>query len=442
MEELDDQESAFGSALPPALVSLTPFTSSVSPSPRRLSSCFTQPSKPVRAKRQLAWVSLQGRLVGAEEATSAKTVDKNGGFSAKEAAAWELFTPIQRVLVVAVVAAAAINSKKIKQIFKLQKSVELRDQVLLSMQQKLDNLCQQVNYFKDQPEVVTAVDVSVTKRKDCGCKPCECHNLPPNDVLENASAKGSNGDEVFKYKMQLANVVEPEERRMSDLSDWAPSVTSSVDTQLDNLAIEHDIISLRKECEQKDVTVKKLSTFIQSSEVFGSKDCRIGRYHPRKNMIINKLRKDILFLEQKVMNLTRLQRPSFSAASSNVKQLPVMADNVLYDMDNTTSPSSSDPDSSPRNRRQGPAFKSQEISVLVNEKASKGDQKCGQFKCSKFIEQRQSSCVKSPLKERSLNQTPNSVPALKPKHSSSGENRTRGRPPARSKEVTTPKRWV
>lgn len=123
MEELDDEDCGFGPAFPPSLVSLTPFTPSVSASPRRLSSCFTQPTKPVRPKRQLAWVSLQGRLVGAEEATSAKTI---GAFGAKEAAAWELFTPIQRVLLVAIVAAAAVNSKKNKQIVKLQKSIELR----------------------------------------------------------------------------------------------------------------------------------------------------------------------------------------------------------------------------------------------------------------------------------------------------------------------------
>lgn len=124
--DFDDEESGFATGLPPALVSLTPFASSVSPSPRRLSSCFTQPSEPVRSKRQLAWVSLQGRLVGADEASSAKTVDRNGAFSAEEAVAWELFTPIQRVLTVAVVAVAAVNSKKNKQISKLQKSVELR----------------------------------------------------------------------------------------------------------------------------------------------------------------------------------------------------------------------------------------------------------------------------------------------------------------------------
>ncbi|KAL6529671.1 hypothetical protein OROGR_015294 [Orobanche gracilis] len=128
------------------------------------------------------------------------------GFRAKEAVAWELFTPIQRVLTVAVVAAAAAdNSKKIKQISRLQNSVELRDQVLLGMQQKLDNLHEQVNYFKDQPEVRTQTDVFLTKRLECGL----------------------NAEEVAKCE------VEPDECRMSDLSDWAPSVISSVDIQED-----------------------------------------------------------------------------------------------------------------------------------------------------------------------------------------------------------------
>ncbi|KAL0437241.1 UNVERIFIED_CONTAM: hypothetical protein Sradi_0432000 [Sesamum radiatum] len=310
------------------------------------------------------------------------------------------------------------------------------------MQHKLDNLCQQMSYFKYQPDVATAVDISVTKWTDCGCKPCQHHKLPPDHASEDASAKEPKGDEVFKYP--LPDVVEPEERRMSDLSDWAPSITSSVDIQLDTLAIEHDISSLQKESEQKDITINKLSAFIQSSEVFGSKRIKeLEDLVRRKNMIINKLRKDIMILEQKVTSLTRLRSPSFSSANSNMKQLPVMADNMVYDMDSTTSPSSSDSDTSPRNRTQPPSIKSQETSVQSNEKTSMGDQKVhAQFKRSTFAEQRPKSHATSPLKERSLNHTPNSVPALKPKHSSSGENRSRTRPPARFREATAPKRWI
>ncbi|EYU18021.1 hypothetical protein ABFS82_14G214700 [Erythranthe guttata] len=427
MAESDEHESTFGSVFPPSLVYLTPFTPSASPSPRRLSSCFTQATKPIRAKRQLAWVSLQGRLVGAEEATSAKSVDRNGAFSPREAAAWELFTPIQRVLLVAVVAAAAANSEKNRRILKLQKSVQLRDQVLLSMQQKLDNLCQQVDYFKDQTEFVSADDdVTVAQRMNCSCKPCQHHIQPPDDVVLGNKSE-SNGDEVFKYKYKMPlenNVVEPDERRMSDLSDWAPSVASSVDIQLDNFVIEHDIRNLQKECEEKDAIIKKLSTSIQSSQVSSSKrNVELEDIIRRKNTIINKLRKDIMFLEHKVMNLSRLRRrSSFSGvATASPEHPPFMAENVLYDMDNTTS-ASSDSDSSP-------VFKSREICVETNEKA-----KLGQLK---------KSCVRSPLKELPLNcQTPNTVLDLKPKNISSGENRIRRRPPPRSKEVNAPKRWL
>lgn len=56
--------------------------------------------------------------------------------------------------------------------------------MLLSMQQKLDNLCEQANYTKDhEPQVVTQTDVFLTKRGECDC---QHHNLPPNDSLVNA----------------------------------------------------------------------------------------------------------------------------------------------------------------------------------------------------------------------------------------------------------------
>ncbi|RWW75871.1 hypothetical protein BHE74_00016069 [Ensete ventricosum] len=103
----------------PARVSLAHL---VSPSPRRLSGCFEEPSRP--ALKKIAWVSLQGRLVGAEEATSAGAI--GGGLSADEAVAWNLFSPLHRVLVVAVVAVAANNSKRARQIERFQRSVELR----------------------------------------------------------------------------------------------------------------------------------------------------------------------------------------------------------------------------------------------------------------------------------------------------------------------------
>jgi hypothetical protein len=37
---------------------------------------------------------------------------------------------------------------------------------------------------------------------------------------------------MLQYKFVISNEAEPEERRMSDLSDWASSVTSSADIQV------------------------------------------------------------------------------------------------------------------------------------------------------------------------------------------------------------------
>ncbi|KAJ8561456.1 hypothetical protein K7X08_033933 [Anisodus acutangulus] len=427
MEE--DQEFIPGSAFSFS------FTPSVSPSPRRLSSCYSQPSQPVKAKRQLAWVSLQGRLVGAEEATSARNI--GGGLKPKEAVSWELFSPIHRILIVAVVAVAAANSKKNKQIFRLKKSVELRDQVLLGMQQKLDTLCEQVNYFKDQPE--TAADTNDYFL-------CEQHLNQSNNFYERNMIKG---EEMLKFEMPpAANQAEPEERRMSDFSDWAASVTSSVDIQLNTSAVEQDFYNIRKECEEKDATIKELSTFLQSAEAFGAK--RIGELEDiirRKNMIITKLKKDILTLEQKVVNLTRLRRPSFSSTRSKGVQLPPLTNNILYDMDSTTSPSSSDPDSSPRRIAQ-PLFSSQDISIYHSENTLRENQKQEQGDSLPLLvkptDRHPKSRPVSPLKEKSLNQTHDSVSRLKPKQASSisAESRRRRPPVAKSRDVVAQKRWL
>lgn len=129
---------------------------------------------------------------GADEASSAKSIDEKGVFSVEEADTWDIFTPIQRVLIVANVAAAATNSKKSRKIFELRRSVELGDQVLLSMQQKLDCLCKEIDYFKDQPEIVVSNGYSYPT---------------PNDILVNSPTKEMNGDDVFKYEMPLLSYV-------------------------------------------------------------------------------------------------------------------------------------------------------------------------------------------------------------------------------------------
>ncbi|GFY98920.1 hypothetical protein Acr_13g0003210 [Actinidia rufa] len=452
----DDPESRFGAVqLPPSLVTLTPFSASVSPSPRRLSSRFTKPSGPVKAARQLAWVSLQGRLVGAEEASSARTI--GGGLSPEEAVAWDLFSPVHRTLVVAVAAVASANSKKNREICRLRKSVELRDEVLLGMQQKLDNLCEQVNYFKDQPGIWD--DVALAKNNEFhfneqfasdkaiadarGYRLSDQHQL--SDPTGISMAKASSGEEMLKYKIPLSNVAEPEERRMSDLSDWASSVTSSVDIQLNSLAIEQDIYNIKKECEEKDATIKELSTFLKSSEVAGSK--RIAELEDiirRKNMIITKLKKDMLVLEQKVVHYTRLRRPS-SASSSNMRQ-PVMTDNLLYDMESTTSSSSSDSDCPPKNRPHTPIFQSRDTSIPNCNVASRRKENSEQARVfgslPKPTERQQKSHPASPLKERSINKE--SVSFSRPMQllSTGGDIKSRRRAQTGSKAVAPHKRWA
>ncbi|XP_031101036.1 uncharacterized protein LOC116004973 isoform X2 [Ipomoea triloba] len=495
MEAEEEQDFGFISAtsfFKRSLVSLSPFTPTASPAPRRLSSCFTQPSQPVRAKRQLAWVSLQGRLVGAEEASSSRAI--GGGLSPEEAVAWDLFTPVQRVLVVAVIgaAASAANSKKNKRICELEKSVQLRDQVLLKMQQKLDNLCEQVNDQLEPPSN--------------NCWLCEQHkHLPKLFPMTDSGRKMSMGEEVIKSEVLIpANETEQEERRMSDLSDLAPSVASSVDTQVNTVTVYQDDYSLRRDCEEKDATIKSLSACLQSSESLDSK--RITELEGvirRKNMIISKLRKDILVLEQKVTNLTRLRRPSFSKA--NLMKLPVLTDNIIYDMDSTTGPSSSDSDNSPRrNKPQTPAAMSLEVSKIsareeeqkrgqekkpapvkvidrhyssrpvspslnqtgnsvsssrnkpltpaaknleVTKSAEReGDQKWGPEKNPALVrltDRYYSSRPVSPLKEISSNQIGSSVSSSKSKQTPSGREPTsRGKPPVRSKLADQHKRWV
>ncbi|KAI5335902.1 hypothetical protein L3X38_026036 [Prunus dulcis] len=71
-----------------------------------------------------ARVSLDGQLVNADEASSARAI--KGGLNPEQAVAWELFSPIQRFLFVAMISVAVAESKKNSRIMKLTKSVELR----------------------------------------------------------------------------------------------------------------------------------------------------------------------------------------------------------------------------------------------------------------------------------------------------------------------------
>ncbi|XP_024985321.1 uncharacterized protein LOC112520931 [Cynara cardunculus var. scolymus] len=427
MEVADDEiNSGAPPFVPPSWVSLSPFPLQVHPSPRRLSSHFTPPTRPVRAARQLAWVSLQGRIVGAEEATSAKAI--GGGLTPEEAVTWEFFSPMHRILIVAILAAAAANSKKNKLIVQLKNSIEIRDQVLLGMQQKLDSLCEEVNYFKDKPDT-TSYDFDVS---GCGCRHCDHHQLPAKYIEGDSTTQAVDEDDMMKFKM--ANDVEQEERRFSDLSDWAPSVSSSIDVQW-NTSVEQDIGKLQKECEDKDAIIKELSAFLNSAESLNSK--RIAELEDiirRKNTMITKLRKDMLVLEQKVIQLTRLRRPSSSKSSSSSKKLPAMADNLIYDMDSTTSPSD-DSDSSANRKHRTPSMnyinKNEALPSVKNNKkehpaAILNRQKPSSARCYD-VTAKSNEQTMSPLKERSVNQQVGSVGLSKSKGSRSGSGDCKSR---------------
>ncbi|QHN94924.1 hypothetical protein HN51_042776 [Arachis hypogaea] len=358
MDDTSVNEHAPHHAPPAPLVSVAPFSTTG----RRLSATFQRRSRiPVPSdKPPVAWISLQGRLVNAENASSARTV----GLTGEEALAWELFTPVQRFLLVAVIAVAVSESKKNKQIWNLKKSVELRDQVLSSMQQKLDDLCEQLNGTKElstaafnklsnkdgELQSSEAFGAEKIKFVDCGCWHCEQHYDLFNELQGASVTRDSIGNEFIQCKNSFSNE-EQEERRMSDLSDWASSVTSSAEIQLNNLVVEQDIYNLKRDCEEKDATIKDLTTLMKSSEAANYKRAaELEDIIRRKNSTISKLKKDLVVLEQKVMQLTRERRASFTAGESNGSSvLPQMRDNLIYDMDSTSSPSSSDSDSIPIN---------------------------------------------------------------------------------------------
>ncbi|KAK7261565.1 hypothetical protein RIF29_27879 [Crotalaria pallida] len=342
--------------LRPSLISLPPFSPSLLHRRRRLSATFLDHHnrRPLSSEKPpLAWISLQGRVVNAELASSAKSI----GLKGDVAVAWDLFPSVVRFLIVAVIGVAVAESKKNLRICQLMKSVELRDQVLSSMQQKLDNLCEQLNSTTKEHSPAATKDGEMQlaetfgtekiKFVDCGCWHCEQHSGLFTELMGASVTTASSGNEMLQYKMPYSNE-EPEERRMSDLSDWASSVTSAADIQFNSISVEQDIYNLKRDCEEKDNTIKELSTLLNSSEVAGNK--RVTELEDiirRKNTTISKLKKDLLVLEQKVVQLSRLRRPSFSANDSNNIQLPQMRDNLIYDMESTTSPSSSDSDSAP-----------------------------------------------------------------------------------------------
>ncbi|KAG5250038.1 inactive rhomboid protein [Salix suchowensis] len=363
-------------AQPPSFVTLSPFPPISTPSSRRrISSQFT-PSRAVPLTRRLARVSLQGRLVDAEEASSAKAI----GLSWEAGVAWELFTPAQRFLIVAVIGVAVSESKKNRIINQLKKSVELRDQVLSSMQQKLDDLCDQLSSIKNQAG--TKANASFNNSKNIE-PPCTMFlvviKLNSLTVVGKSAVRMPGKDEVLRCKMPFGIEREPEEQQMSDFSDWG-STGSAEEIQTNTFAIDQDMFNLKKECEEKDATKEELSTDLQSFA--GSK--RIAELEDiicRKNSMIKRLKRDMVVLEEKADLSARLRRPSYSLSISDNWELPVMVENILYDLDSS---SSSDSDSSPSSQPQHPSATIQETSVQSDVLTLTTAQKPAQATASRF----------------------------------------------------------
>nr|KYP58472.1 hypothetical protein KK1_013880 [Cajanus cajan] len=232
----------------------------------------------------MARISLQGRLLHADEASAARAISV--GLSAEQGIAWNLFPPVHRFLIVAVIGAAFAHSRKDLQICHLKKCDELRDQVLSSMQQKLDSLCEMVNNFKEQ--LTNYLDITKISNT--------YYHYQMFEILLHDNKNLVKIDAVQSFLNISCK------RTFSLVMFWIPRITEL-----------EDIIW-------------------------------------RQNKTMSSLKKVLVVLEQTVVQLTRLRRPSFRASRSNDSQLPLMIDNILYDRESTTSPSSSDLDSSSVNK--------------------------------------------------------------------------------------------
>ncbi|KAF2591687.1 hypothetical protein F2Q70_00040877 [Brassica cretica] len=367
--------------------------------------------------------------------SSARSIG-GGGLSREEALAWELFTPYQRFLIVAIIGVAAAESKKNGVIAQLQNSVDLRDQVLTSMQQKLDALCKQLNHTKDQSgngsKVVDLDDDDLqsafrekfgsenVKFVECGCWLCDQHHHSSPAV---------------------------QERRMSYLSDWSSSDTTAAEMHFDNLSLDQDMLSLRKECQEKDETIKDLTSFLQLTNKAGSKrETELEEIIRRKKTIIKKLKRDVLMLEEK---LTRPRRWSCSAAIPNTREFPMRLDNLLYDMDVSTASSASDSET-PANTPRRTGLEDVPVDSIKEEPSALGQtQKSAPAKSSaSLVKAVEPPSVVSPL----TNQKPvpvsssssSSSPRMRRASSSSGDSMKHRRPiqVAPRASFGSHKRWV
>lgn len=113
------------------------------------------------ATGKFAYISLDGRLINGELATSTKNI--GGGLGQQEAQVWEGFAPLQRVLVVAVAAAVAAAAK-------LKNSKEI-DRLLKRVQEK-------VLHINPVPSPSTLNHVSAIRRSMRICPHNCCETLP------------------------------------------------------------------------------------------------------------------------------------------------------------------------------------------------------------------------------------------------------------------------
>nr|TKR79495.1 hypothetical protein D5086_0000271980 [Populus alba] len=369
--------SARGGA-PPPLVSLSLFSPVSAPTSPRLSSQF-KPSQAVPSPRRLPWVDPQEQLVNEGDASSDIAIGI--GFNLEENVGSELFSPIQRFLIVAALGLAVAESRKNRLINQLKKSVELRDEVLSSTEQKLDNLCDQMDDINNQEETKAndAFGCDRIEFVDGGSWQCDEHQEHVAGLVGNSAVRMPRGDEVLHCKIPFGNEEEPEEQKMSDFSDWG-STGSAEEIQMNTFAIDQDMFNLKKECEQKDATIKELSTDLQSFA--GSKRfAELEDIICRKNTMIKRLERNMVVLEEKAELSPRLRRPSLSLSISDNWELPVMVDNILYDLDSS---SSSDSDSSPSNQPQPPPFTVQETPAQSDVLTLTTTQKPAQAKASRF----------------------------------------------------------
>lgn len=230
------------------------------------------------------------------------------------------------------------------------------------MQQKLDDLFDEMNSLQQQyvkcdsfisSERENIESIGSKKLGDEeGARCCVCARpetaATPHKTKDFCGMDDAKSDVVDRSSLSL---VECEERRMSDLSDFCWSVVSSVDNQingdnqLSSLAAEQELYNLQKECEEKDATIKELAAAAHSSSTAdGKRIAELQDVLKRKNMVISKLKKDMSALKQMVVELTRARRTSSVNLNPICSEQPVMSNNVLYDM-SSTSPSSSDSES-------------------------------------------------------------------------------------------------